>query len=52
MSHSDAEEAIKKLDGVDMRGSIVRVAEGQAPPGQTWSNPVGSMHTFVDVLRN
>ena len=41
MSHSDAEAAIKTLDGVDMRGSVVRLTEHTAPAGQTWSAPVG-----------
>lgn len=41
MSFSDADQAIKTLDGVEMRGSVVRVSEGQAAPGQTWSDPVG-----------
>lgn len=40
MAFADAEDALKKLDGVDLRGSIVRINEGQAPPGQSWSNPV------------
>lgn len=40
MSFSDAEAAIKTLDGVEMRGSVVRVKEGQAAPGQSWENPV------------
>ena len=40
MSFSDAEAAVKTLDGVEMRGSVVRVKEGQAAPGQSWENPV------------
>lgn len=40
MSHSDAEGALKTLDGVEMRGSVVRVVEGAAAPGQTWADPV------------
>lgn len=40
MSFSDADQAIKTLDGVEMRGSVVRVTEGQAPAGQSWSDPV------------
>lgn len=40
MSHSDAENAIKTLDQVDMRGSVVRVSEHTPPAGQTWAAPV------------
>jgi len=39
MSFTDASAAVKQLDGVDMRGSVVRVIEGTAPPGQSWSDP-------------
>lgn len=47
MSFSDADSAIKTLDGVEMRGSVVRVKEGQPAPGQSWENPVGSaLHTI------
>ncbi|KAK9895135.1 RNA-binding domain-containing protein [Cystobasidium minutum MCA 4210] len=42
MSFSDADSAIKTLDGVEMRGSVVRVKEGQAAPGQSWENPRAS----------
>lgn len=40
MSFSDADQAVKTLDGVEMRGSVVRVTPGQAAPGQTWEDPV------------
>ena len=47
MSHSDASAAIKQLDGVDMRGSVVRITEGSAPPGQSWSDPVSHLEAIL-----
>ena len=47
LSHGDAEHAIKALDGVDMRGSVVRVTENTAPAGQTWADPVRVLPPIV-----
>lgn len=42
MSFSDADNALKTLDGVDMRGHVVKLSELTAPAGQSWSDPVSS----------
>lgn len=52
MSFSDADSAIKTLDGVEMRGSVVRVREGPPAPGQSWENPVSSFSVHKDLMSN